>query len=417
MFFGHEADVLVVGAGPAGLMSALILAERGVSVEVIDEEQTNESHNYALTLHPSALALLDDLGLANALLAKGVRIDKVAFCDRTGVRAQLHLGELQTEFPFLLTVPRMALEQLLEQRLKEKKVAVHWSQRLAAINPNDKHLACTVEKLGMDSVGYSVQTTMQVVEKERHITPRFVVGADGFFSAVRRRLGIEIEPSGPAQGYAPTEFSTDFDAGGQMRVVFDEGGAAVMFPLPGGRCRFTVELKGSDIPPADSPYIPLGSRLHPGQTAESFEADLRRRAPWYTAERTTMTWAGKVRFEPGLARRFGVGRAWLVGDAAHITGPIGVQSLNEGLREAHDLGSRIARILKVGDSHSLLEQYHAQRTADWRPLLGLLPRLETTPATDPWITRNLARVVSCTPATGPDLASLLQQLGLKYTAA
>lgn len=416
MFHGSEAEVLVVGAGPVGLMSALMLAERGVSVEVIDEELSNESRNYALMLHPSALKVLDDVGLANGLLTQGVRLDKVAFWDRTGARARMSLGELKTEFPFLLSVPRMALEQALEKRLKEKKVAVHWGHRLAEIVPGAEHLTCTVEKLGVDSGGYGVQTTMLVVEKRREQKARYVIGADGFFSVVRRRLGIELESAGPAQGYAPTEFTTDFDLGGEMRIILGDDGAALMFPLPQSRCRFTVELKGEAIPPADSPYIPLGTRLYPALPHEELEANIKARAPWYEARRTSVTWSARVRFEPALARRFGVGRAWLVGDAAHVTGPVGVQSLNEGLREARVLSSRVARILRSGDAPSLLDQYHAQQSAEWRRLLGMRPALEATPAADPWVVKNLTRILPSIPATGAELAALARQLGLTYTS-
>jgi len=416
MFFGHEAEVLVVGAGPVGLMSGLMLAERGVSVEVIDAEASADSRNYALTLHPASLRLLDDIGLANELLAQGTRIDEVGFWDATGVRARLHLGELHTEFPFLLTVPRLALEQALEKRLSARKVPVHRGYRLTELRAAGGHVSCTVEKLGTDSGGYGVQTTMEVVKKVQQMSPRFVIGADGFFSTVRRRLELEVDRAGPAQGYAPTEFSTDFELKGEMRVVLDEHGVALLLPLPGGRCRFTTELEGDAIPPDDSPYLPLGTRLFPSLPVERFEAALRQRAPWYRAERTDISWAGRVRFEPCLARRFGVGRAWLAGDAAHVTGPVGAQSMNEGLREAHDLGSRLARILKSGGSLALLEQYHAQRTAEWQGLLGFKPVLEATASTDLWVARNLPRIIRCLPVTGADRTELARQLELREVA-
>jgi 2-polyprenyl-6-methoxyphenol hydroxylase-like FAD-dependent oxidoreductase len=416
MLFRHEAEVLVVGAGPVGLMTALMLAERGVSVEVIDEEESTETHNYALTLHPSALQLLDDVGLANGLVNEGLRLDRVAFYGGGEPRATLRLDWLRTDFPFLLVLPRLALERALERRLKEKKVEVSWSHRLADLAEGDDEVFCKVEKLGTDSSGYSVQDTARVVVKDRKLKPKFVVGADGFHSAVRRRLDLGIERVGPPQGYAPTEFLTDFALGAEMRVMLDGGAdrrSALMFPLPGGGARFTTELRGDEIPPADSAYIPIGTRLHDRLPQEIFRQRLQDLAPWYDARTTEVVWGGSIRFEPALATRFGKGRAWLVGDAAHVTGPVGVQSMNEGLREARDLASRIARVLKSKAPRTLLDEYEVERRATWRQLLGLSPGLNLGPRVDTWVAEHAERLLPCIPASGADLGELVKQIGLE----
>lgn len=412
MLFRHEAEVLVVGAGPVGLMTALMLAERGVSVEVIDEEESTETHNYALTLNPTALQLLDDVGVAGELLPMGLKIDRVALYGNGEPRATMRLDWLRAEFPFLLVLPRLALEGALEKRLHAKKVPVRWSQRLADLAEGENEVFCTIEQLGTDSIGYSVQDTARVVVKERKIKPKFVVGADGFHSAVRRRMEIPLELVGPAQGYAPTEFLTDYDLRGEMRVMLDER-AALMFPLPGGRARFTTELRGAEIPPADSPYIPIGTRLHPQIPAEVFVKNLRAHAPWYDAKTTEITWGGRVRFEPALASHFGTGRTWLVGDAAHVTGPVGVQSMNEGLHEAHDVGSRLARVLKAQAPRSLLEQYELERRATWKQLLGITPAVSPGTKVETWVAERAERILPCVPASGGDLQALLAQIGLE----
>jgi 2-polyprenyl-6-methoxyphenol hydroxylase-like FAD-dependent oxidoreductase len=412
MLFRHEAEVLVVGAGPVGLMTALMLAERGVSVEVIDEEESTETHNYALTLNPTALSLLDDVGVAGELLQQGLKLDRVVLYGEGEPRATMRLDWLRAEFPYLLVLPRLALEAALEKRLHDKKVPVHWSQRLADLAEGDGEVFCTIEQLGTDSVGYSVQDTARVVLKERKIKPKYVVGADGFHSVVRRRMEIPLERVGPAQGYAPTEFLTDFDLRGEMRVMLD-GRAALMFPLPGGRARFTTELRGDEIPSADSPYIPIGTRLHPQIPTEVFVKNLKSFAPWYEAKVTEITWGGRVRFEPALASHFGTGRCWLVGDAAHVTGPVGVQSMNEGLREAHDLGSRLARVLKTEAPRALLESYETERRAVWKQLLGLAPAVAPGAKVETWVADRAERILACVPASGADLTALMQQIGLE----
>ncbi len=412
MLFRHEPEVLVVGAGPVGLMTALMLAERGIPVTVIDEEQSTDTHNYALTLHPSSLRLLDDLGLANDLIRRGVRLDRVGLYGEGELRATMRLDWLRAEFPFLLVLPRLALETLLEKRLRQKKAEVLWSHRLASLTQNGEEVRCKIEKLGTDSVGYSVQDTARVVVKEVELAPKFVIGADGFHSSVRRRLDLGMERVGPPQGYAPTEFLTDAQLGPELRVMLDET-AALMFPIPGGGARFTSELRGDDIPSADASDVPIGTRMHPAQSREEFVRSLRAHAPWYDGKFTEVIWGARVRFEPMIARRFGVGRCWIVGDAAHVTGPVGVHSLNEGLDEAHQLASRIARVLRSGGSPSLLEDYDAERRANWKQLLGLSPGLELGPHTDPWIAAHLPRLLPCVPATGAERAALIRQLGVE----
>jgi 2-polyprenyl-6-methoxyphenol hydroxylase-like FAD-dependent oxidoreductase len=261
-----------------------------------------------------------------------------------------------------------------------------------------------------------VQDTARVVLKDRKLKPKFVVGADGFHSAVRRRMDLGVERVGAPQGYAPTEFLTDFALDGEMRVMLEGGQdrrSALMFPLPGGGARFTAELRGHEIPPADSPFIPIGTRLHDQLPQETFRQRLLELAPWYDARTTEVVWGGSIRFEPALAKRFGKGRTWLVGDAAHVTGPIGVQSMNEGLREARDLASRIARVLKSKGPRTLLDEYEVEHRAAWRQLLGLTPGFDLGPRVDTWVAEHAERLLPCIPASGADLGALAKQIGLE----
>lgn len=410
MLWSHESDVLVVGAGPIGLTAALMLAERGLSVEVIDEDPSTESRNHAVTLHPETLTMLDGLGIAAELLPKGVRLDRVVFYDREAPRATLELGGLDHPYPYMLVLPHLALENALAARLREKRVPIRWSHRLSQIEHAEGHVACTIEQLGDDSGGYSVSDTMQVVEKELFRKPKFVIAADGFHSVVRRRLDIGFESTGEAQGYAPTEFRTHFDLHGEMRVILDDDRGAVTFPLPGGGCRFTATLPRGEIPPADSHYIPVGTRSHPAQPREVFMRNLNTLAPWLIEPGPTVTWAARVRFEPGHAERFGMGRVWLAGDAAHVTGPIGIQSLNLGMREVRELAGHIADAFKGADAK--LDLYNQQRLDEWRALLGLRGGLVAKPDADPWIAQMASRLLPCIPATGDDLATLASTLGL-----
>lgn len=412
MFFAHDSDVLVVGGGPAGLATALMLAERGVSVEVIEEEATAERHNYAVQIHPSTLQLLDDAGVATELLAAGIRVDAMDLYDHRAVRARLDLGALGGEFPFMLVLSRNVLEAVLERRARERKVPVAWSHRLADLTFGPDHADARIEKLTTDSGGYSISATVGVVEKEMRRRPRYVIGADGFHSTVRRRADIETLPVGSPMSFAACEFVTDVDLGSTVRVVFAGDTTSVLWPLPEGRCRWVMQLTREL--PADSPMVHVGQRLYPRAPRGLIEALVSERAPWFRGMIQEVRWAAQVRFDPFLASRFGGGRAWLVGDAAHVTGPVGVQSLNAALHEAHMLASRLTRVLQNGEPAALLTRYGVEQHAAWGRLLGLTGGLQPGASTDPWVASHRDRLLSCIPAVGEDFLTLAGQLGLYF---
>src|SRR6266496_73377 len=106
----HQTEVLVVGAGPVGLLTGILLAERGIEFQIIDSEERTAARSYACALHPSTLQLLDRLGLAQAVLEHGRRIPKIAFYEGESRRAQVDLSELGGDYPFLLVLPQSSLE-------------------------------------------------------------------------------------------------------------------------------------------------------------------------------------------------------------------------------------------------------------------------------------------------------------------
>jgi 2-polyprenyl-6-methoxyphenol hydroxylase-like FAD-dependent oxidoreductase len=413
-----ETEVLVVGAGPVGMMSALLLAEAGVRIKIIDQGRRATTHSYACVLHPSALRLLARLGLLDSVREQGRRIDTIGLYDGQSRRAELKLSQLPGPSAYAVALPQSSFETLLEQRLSQKfHINVEWNHRLASLASNTERIVASVEKLTQSAKGYIVPEWDWEVQKEVEINAAFVVGADGHDSTVRRRLGIEYEVLGKPERFVVFEFDTDSDPGSEARIVIDDATANVLWPLPGNRCRWSFQLDSRDAEEfllKDRETIRL-VREDVDEIKRNYAQGLAgKRAPWFQARIKDIYWSVRICFQSGLASRFGTHRGWLVGDAAHQTGPIGVQSLNAGLCEADDLAAKLASILRQSSPLQLLENYAKVHRNGWKKLLETTnAQISSVPAND-WTRQHCARILACLPATDEDLALLAGQLGLSF---
>lgn len=143
---------------------------------------------------------------------------------------------------------------------------------------------------------------------------------------------------------------------------------------------------------------------------------LESRMPWYTAQTHDFEWSGSAEFHPALADRFGEGRVWLAGDAAHSTGPLGAHSVNIGIHEADELARRIVQRAHNITASPLGPAYAERRRWEWQHLFGLESSKPWSPRTPDWVKRNLAMLFPSLPATGDDLRELLQRLHVELAA-
>ena len=190
-----------------------------------------------------------------------------------------------------------------------------------------------------------------------------------------------------------------------------------LWPLPDGRARWSLELKAPEVSAADRfksrLTTMLGEHFFPHLDEARTRELLRERAPWFEKGAMDVGWSIEVRFERRLAESFGKGRVWLAGDAAHLTGPAGMQSMNAGFAEAHDLAGRIKRVRDDHAGLDLLDAYGRERLADWAFLLGRRGGLRAGKSAPEFVAHNAARLLPCLPATGDGLAPLAAQLGLE----
>ena len=413
-FMAQDPEVLVVGAGPVGLLAALRLRERGVHVTVIDQEPRIAGHSYACALHPQSLKLLDELGLAAEAMRKGRSLHSLAFYDGTARKAEVHFTDLPLEFPFVLVLSQSALEELLERALaKQGGVQVRWNHRLSDLRCNKDAVVATIEKLVEPAPGCILPDLARAVTDKCEEPYRFVIGADGQNSFVRERLQIDYDSFGEAEAFVVYEFATDADLPHEVRVVLDERSVNVMWPLADNRCRWSFQLSPAEVLGETKGSRPLATKPPEMEKALIQHARmlLQQRAPWFEGTIKDITWWAGASFERRLAAAFGRGRCWLAGDAAHRTSPVGVQSLNLGLQEAVHLAVVIARILRGEDAPELLVPYDATHRQEWTKLLKP-DGVEHLALANSWVASRRNRIVPCIPASGYQLEILLKQLGL-----
>jgi 2-polyprenyl-6-methoxyphenol hydroxylase-like FAD-dependent oxidoreductase len=392
-----EPEVLVVGAGPVGLVATLFLQQHGVRVKIIDTHQRTTQHSYALAIHPRTLRILEEAGLADALISAGRKLTKVAYYEGRERRAEIDYSRLGSTHPYLLVVRQSLLERTAEEALRRQNLKVLWGHRLQGLAVEDATLRAEVATLDQVATGYPVARTEWLVVRSETMRPAYVVGADGYDSAVRRMSSIEMAEYRAPQFFSIYEIEATGELPDEVRVILDPDLTSVYWPLEKGRCRWGFQIRDAAAHEA---------------SMERLEQLIAARAPWCTARPTQIYWSTLGLFESRLVRSFGMGGAWLAGDAAHQAPPVAVHSMNSGLLEARELASRISQIQRSAGASSLLEQFATETHETWKRLLDADRAVRALPAADPWVRQNGARILACMPASGDELEPLLQQIGL-----
>ncbi|HWA73990.1 MAG TPA: NAD(P)/FAD-dependent oxidoreductase [Polyangiaceae bacterium] len=389
----EHVQALVVGAGPVGLFATLCAARRGLRALLLDQGFRDYAPGHATLLHGSTLQLLREIGLAKELEAKGRSISRIAICVDGASVTNLSLPSPA------LAVPQSVLEGVLLVALRAEGADLRPAHQAATIEQHDDYAEVRVIRQERATRDDPHQSEWQPVESSL-IRADYVIGADGYESRVRSALSIEAVDVGPSESFAMFEAEAPGDTWSDTEEIgiFDELGSVVL-PLAGGRRRWAFQInKQLDQPPD------IG-RLRALITERLQRQD-------YGVDR--IDWGTVIQFERRMARRFGRRRAWLAGDAAHVTSPLGGQSMNVGLSEARDLVNRITDSIR--DRNGVhLERYAAEREREWHKLFGLNVQFDLLPHAPRWLAAHARRIVPALPASGTQLTDLLSQLGLRLS--
>ena len=340
-------DVLIVGGGPVGLYLAAVLLQQGVTVRVLEQRLSRAEHSRAIGIHPPALAALDRIGVASALVSAGVPIRR-GMAIGNGVKiAQMSFSGVSGRFPFVLSVPQKHTEAVLEQRVRElDAAAVLRGARVHGIYDDGRSVTLDVAS----AAGIS-----------RH-SASLVVAADGVRSTVRELLHIPSRSRTYPDTYLMGDFEDNTPFGPDAVLFLAAEGIVESFPLPGRLRRWVARL--SSIPPE------AGARML---------CDVLLRRTGYAVDAATNTMLSSFGVRSSRSLRLVNGRTALIGDAAHEVSPIGGQGMNLGWLDAVELaplitaslnGFPVGRELRAFDRSRRRAAIRAMRQAEVNMTLG-----------------------------------------------
>ena len=332
-----NTHILIAGAGPVGLVSALVLAREGIRVTVVEAAAKLNMDLRASTFHPPTLDMLAPYGLTDGLVAQGLVARYTQQRDRQeGVIAEFDMQLLagDTDHPFRLQCEQWKLTQQIKQQLEAMPhVTFHFDTRVEAVDQGADGLRAT---LRTDGAEHAVQAD-------------YLIGADGAWSAVRRSQGIEFE------GYTyPERFlviSTDFEYADHLpRLSYvnycsDPQEWCVLLRVPTlWRVLFPTPSSESDE-----------ECLSDASVQRRLQRLLPQQQPYRTVHRTL------YKVHQRVAQQFRRGRVFLAGDAAHINNPLGGMGMNGGVHDAMNLTHKLLGVLQRGDDPAVLDRYERQR--------------------------------------------------------
>lgn len=393
---GRRFPVLVVGAGPVGLVAAIRLREQGIGVRVIDEQTAQNKRTYPVVLHPRTLHILASLGVTAPLEWRGRFIKHLAVYADDLRRVVLDVPSAEEIAPGAMTLPQDVLRQGLMKRLSSLGADVEWKTRLVALEQSEGFVRVgLVRRERVEGEGPALKPEWLDVTSET-TEAEFVVGADGIRSTARKTLGIEMVERGPREAYVFYDVP-DARAGDEAHLILAPDRGSTVYPLQANFSRLSFQVA------VNTSHAPGLKELH-----ELLDA----RLPWYGAKPPSFEWSAVTEFQPALASSFGARRVWLAGDAAHATGPLGAQSINVGMHEADDLAHRITQSLE-GGTGPLSSAYAEQRRIEWHRLFGLGPSVPSLARAPAWVSQNIAQLLPSLPVSGDDLDDVLEQLRVR----
>jgi 2-polyprenyl-6-methoxyphenol hydroxylase-like FAD-dependent oxidoreductase len=393
-----DTQVLIVGAGPTGLMLANQLARRGVKPIIIDHHSGPAQQTRAMGVQARTMEIYAKMGIIDQALAQGARTVAANVWANGRWTARVPLGDIGqslSPFPFVLMLGQDDNEHIMGDKLRDCGVEIEWNSELIAL---EQQPDC-------------VNATLKLPDgTTRAIKAAWVAGCDGSHSPVREMCGIKF----PGAPYQHTFFVADTEVTGSMRpgelnVYLWRDGFHLFFPMRGKDTWRVIGILPKQLRPRDDVRF---EEVEPAIKQEA-GADLNFKA---------CHWFSTYRIYHRAAEHFRDRRCFLLGDAAHIHSPAGAQGMNTGLQDAYNLAWKLALVVQGRADVALLDTYEQERIPVAKRLLETTDRAFQFIVADGWWGRLLrTRILANVAARAMTFERVRQlafrtisQLGISY---
>lgn len=338
-----KTEVLVVGAGPSGLVLALWLTRQGVRVRIIDKSEIIPSTSRALAIHARTVELYRQLDLADTLLENGFSMRNTNVWSEGVHRSQIALGEGGkdlTPYPFIHICSQDRHEKLLEEKLNALGVSVERQRELVDCTQHESGVTARWKILDSDE------------DKEEVIEAAFVSGCDGSHSTVRHSSGIEFAGAMYDQQFFVADIKGSGPTiNGEANLAICQSEITLTFPFDDGHSiRLTGAVGDEIMAKQEKSELTLDDVA--GHTIKTMNLQV-----------DQVNWLTVYRIHHRVAEVFRKDRVFLVGDAAHIHSPVGGQGMNTGIGDAINLAWKLATVLRGHANMAFLDSYQAERQA------------------------------------------------------
>ncbi|MEU0567578.1 FAD-dependent monooxygenase [Nonomuraea sp. NPDC005983] len=345
-----DTDVLIVGAGPTGLLLAGDLAARGVACMLVEREPQGSKLSRAFGVHARTLEELDARGVADELIETGTIFRTMVFGD-----LELDLSPLRSRFPFLLGTPQYNTERVLENRASGLGVEVLRG----------------AEVVGLRQDADGVDVDMRIDGSVHTRRAKFVVGADGVRSVVRDALGVPFLGRSVVESVMLADVRLTEPPARGLALYTGAEGFCFIAPFGDGRYRIIAWDRRRQLP-SSAPVTLQELR------------DITRRVMGTDFGMHDAHWLTRFHSDERQVPSYRVGRVFLAGDAAHVHSPVGGLGMNTGLQDAANLGWKLAAAVQGWAPDGLLDTYHAERHPVGSRAVRLSGRLLSTALARTW---------------------------------
>lgn len=355
-------DVLIVGAGPSGLMMGTALSRYGLKVRIIDKASEPSQQSKAIAIQARTLEIFDHLNIVQPFLEKGLPLQATNLFSRKKRIAHIYFKQLESLYPFVLTLEQSKTEKILADALTSTGIFIEREVDLIHFDQNKDHIHAVVKHRKTD--------------REEDIQTSWMVGCDGAHSLIRKNLGLSFQGKIFADIFSLADVHLDWKyPHNELFIFLDSFGVMAVFPLPDpNRYRLIFQLKRCrDLLKETSlkEHGLIHSKIIADPTLEETQELLDKYVEGHLKD---PIWMANFHINSRLSDHYRKDRVFLVGDAAHIHSPVGGQGMNTGMQDAFNLAWKLVYVMQNKASHSLLNSYTSERHAVGKTLLKATER-------------------------------------------